>query len=117
MAVAPRPMCAAPACRFRAVVGSSRCEAHRAEFQRAVVRPSEVGRRERESPSARGYGYAWERISAAVRRSSPWCDGCGTADDLTVDHVVPMSAGGGNERSNLRVLCRRCHGAKPRWRA
>jgi 5-methylcytosine-specific restriction protein A len=29
-----------------------------------------------------------------------------------VDHIVPLAAGGSNEESNLRALCRRCHGLK-----
>jgi len=29
-----------------------------------------------------------------------------------VDHIVPLSRGGGDERSNLQPLCRPCHAAK-----
>jgi 5-methylcytosine-specific restriction protein A len=39
------------------------------------------------------------------------CPGGGTPDDL-VDHVVPLSAGGTDDRSNLRRICRACHNRK-----
>lgn len=40
------------------------------------------------------------------------CEGCGAVDDLTADHVVPISRGGRNDRSNLQVLCRSCNSRK-----
>jgi 5-methylcytosine-specific restriction endonuclease McrA len=40
------------------------------------------------------------------------CRVCGSTGYLEVDHVVPVSRGGGRERSNLQVLCRGCNGKK-----
>jgi hypothetical protein len=40
------------------------------------------------------------------------CANCGSTQDLTVDHIIPVSKGGGNERSNLRTLCRPCNSSK-----
>lgn len=34
--------------------------------------------------------------------------------ELTIDHIVPISKGGGNVRSNLQMLCLSCHIAKDR---
>lgn len=31
---------------------------------------------------------------------------------MSIDHIVPVSKGGTNERSNLRVLCTRCNSKK-----
>ncbi len=31
---------------------------------------------------------------------------CGTTYDIAIDHILPVSAGGGNELGNLRCLCR-----------
>jgi hypothetical protein len=60
------------------------------------------------------------RMLAEHRRTvGPWCPGDGPAHDahpeydLTVDHVVPVSAGGApTDRANLRVLCRSWNSAK-----
>jgi 5-methylcytosine-specific restriction endonuclease McrA len=37
---------------------------------------------------------------------------CGSAADLHVDHVIPLSRGGSNDRGNLQVLCGRCNTSK-----
>lgn len=56
---------------------------------------------------------AYRKIRAAVRRGQyGGCVDCGTYDDLTVDHRVPLSAGGTNAASNLVVRCRMCNSAK-----
>ncbi|MBA2489080.1 MAG: HNH endonuclease [Chloroflexi bacterium] len=67
--------------------------------------------RHRQSTSQRGYGRAWQATSRAIRHLHGQCERCGAVDDLTVDHIVPRSMGGSDERANLRVLCRSCHGA------
>ena len=40
------------------------------------------------------------------------CLKCGENNDLTIDHVVPVSMGGDNHHSNLQVLCRKCNSIK-----
>jgi hypothetical protein len=40
------------------------------------------------------------------------CRHCGGTDDLTLDHVVPRSRGGGDEIENLQTLCRPCNSRK-----
>lgn len=37
---------------------------------------------------------------------------CGSTERLTVDHIMPLSAGGRNHRSNLQLLCRSCNARK-----
>jgi len=37
------------------------------------------------------------------------CKDCGTREDLTLDHVKPMSLGGTNWPANLQVACRACN--------
>jgi 5-methylcytosine-specific restriction protein A len=36
------------------------------------------------------------------------------ATDLTLDHLVPLSAGGTHDEANLRVLCRRANAGRSR---
>jgi 5-methylcytosine-specific restriction endonuclease McrA len=40
------------------------------------------------------------------------CVYCGTRDDLTIDHIVPLSRGGLNVRANLQSACKPCNSSK-----
>lgn len=40
------------------------------------------------------------------------CINCGTHKSLSVDHIVPVSKGGGNEIKNLQTLCTICNSSK-----
>jgi len=64
-----------------------------------------------------------KRISLELRwrifkRDEFRCGACGKSPathrgvDLEVDHIVPVSKGGGNEETNLRTLCRACNRGK-----
>ncbi|MBF6330261.1 HNH endonuclease [Nocardia transvalensis] len=59
-------------------------------------------------------GGRWKRLSARLRRVQPWCSSCGATDELTVDHIAPVSTRPdlAYELRNLQVLCRRCNGRK-----
>lgn len=47
------------------------------------------------------------------------CRACGRGPDdgvkLTIDHIVPVDWGGGNEKSNLQTLCMECNEGKKAW--
>ncbi|MGR6091397.1 HNH endonuclease signature motif containing protein [Brevibacterium sp. CSND-B09] len=50
----------------------------------------------------------WKNLSKRLRKKSPFCEICGTAEDLTIDHIVravdrPEWV---YEIDNCRVLCR-----------
>ena len=66
----------------------------------------------RPSASKRGYDSKWRKLSKELRRLQPWCSFCGLAADLTVDHILPLSMGGTNDITNLRVLCRSCNSGR-----
>lgn len=56
-----------------------------------------------------GYGPRKRRFIAR----NPCCAHCGTGDELTLDHVIPVSRGGAeNAVSNWQVLCKPCNGKK-----
>jgi 5-methylcytosine-specific restriction endonuclease McrA len=52
------------------------------------------------------------RLLMAQARMGRGCAGCGSKEDLTLDHIVPRSKGGPDGKANLRVLCRPCNEAK-----
>jgi len=37
------------------------------------------------------------------------CRKCGTTENLTLNHIVPLSAGGTDKEENLEVLCQKCN--------
>lgn len=57
------------------------------------------------------------KIPASLRaeiyeRDGNACLVCGSADDLTLDHIHPWSKGGEDTLENLRTLCRPCNSSK-----
>lgn len=63
--------------------------------------------------SGKTAGGVDERVRQAVfDRDSRKCVACGSTDDLSLDHIVPRSAGGSHDESNLQTLCRRCNSGK-----
>jgi 5-methylcytosine-specific restriction endonuclease McrA len=51
----------------------------------------------------------WEELLEACGHR---CLRCGAAEDLSVDHVVPLSLGGYNTIENVQPLCVRCNEEK-----
>lgn len=47
-----------------------------------------------------------------MREAQYKCVVCSSPDDLTIDHIVPVSVGGSNEKTNLQVMCRPCNSRK-----
>lgn len=45
----------------------------------------------------------------AYRLEHPWCERCGGRYNLHVHHKKHRSQGGGDEHSNLEILCWICH--------
>jgi 5-methylcytosine-specific restriction endonuclease McrA len=60
----------------------------------------------------RGSGWGWREIRAAIlARDLGRCHYCGELAN-TVDHLVPVSAGGTDAPTNLVAACARCNGRK-----
>jgi len=61
-----------------------------------------------------------EAIAGSIRyeilkRSSGRCEACGISSDeraIDIDHIVPKSKGGSNDKSNLQALCYKCNRQK-----
>ena len=59
----------------------------------------------------RGYGREWDQIRLVVLAEEPLCALC-PMPSTTVDHIVPKSQGGTDQRGNLRGLCALCQQRK-----
>lgn len=62
-------------------------------------------------------GLVRAHISNSVRqhvyaRDAHQCVACGATDRLSLDHIVPWSAGGSDKADNLRTLCVPCNSRK-----
>lgn len=105
-------VCAHPGCPHL-TPGGSHCTAHRRERQRAQDRRRGTARQ-------RGYDDTHERRAAEQIARQPWCSRCrqtraqvhARRDQLTGDHIVPLSEGGTNDAANYDTLCGRCNTAK-----
>lgn len=53
-----------------------------------------------------------ELYGALVERDGEDCAMCGSTENLSIDHDVPVSKGGSNELSNLVILCKSCNSRK-----
>ncbi len=40
------------------------------------------------------------------------CVLCGLNEDLTIDHIIPVSRGGSDDESNLQIMCKSCNSRK-----
>jgi hypothetical protein len=76
------------------------------------------GRQQPRQPSPRDI---WDRLPAAEKQRisqivferDEWvCLHCGTPENLTVDHIIPLSRGGTNDFGNLQTLCKPCNSRK-----
>lgn len=47
--------------------------------------------------------------TAVWQRDGGKCVGCGAADYLEFDHIIPHAKGGANSVQNVQLLCRRCN--------
>ncbi|RJQ68090.1 HNH endonuclease [Pseudonocardiaceae bacterium YIM PH 21723] len=92
----------------------SRCDACQQQWDR--VQDSGRG-----SATQRGYGAQYQRVARQLiaehrQAHGAWCPGWARPphqdEDLTADHIVPLSKDGTHQRSNLQVLCRTCNAAK-----
>lgn len=59
----------------------------------------------------------WVKLRKTIfERDGYFCQNCGTvggtANPLSLDHIVPRHAGGDENPANLQILCRSCNSRK-----
>lgn len=56
---------------------------------------------------------AWRELREQIyKRDGYECQYCGSDDDLTCDHILPLVRGGTNDPDNLTTACRICNSSK-----
>lgn len=103
-----RRPCLEQGCPRFAKPGLSRCPAHQAQVTAAHNRK----RRTTTGPEA---GAAARMRRAVNRIGAAHCAACRAtfpADQVEVDHRVPLADGGQDVAPNVQVLCRPCHRTK-----
>lgn len=59
-------------------------------------------------------GRKWLRLRHVVLVEEPVCRICDRRPSVEVDHIIPVSKGGTDERDNLQGVCTECHEDKTR---
>lgn len=74
----------------------------------------DVIRERKDSGQRTAAGGRWKRLSIRLRKLQGWCDHCGTTENLTVDHIIPVSERPDLEFvvENCRILCRSANAAR-----
>ena len=69
--------------------------------------------------SARGYGWAWQKLRLFILTRDPLCRWChkyrpGMLANVSnsVDHIIPKTKGGTDDYGNLAGCCHYCNSAK-----
>ncbi len=59
------------------------------------------------------YEYKHKALASSIfERDGHRCVACGSLDNLTLDHIVPISKGGSDTEDNLQTLCKSCNSRK-----
>lgn len=86
------------------IASGSRCSGCRLP---SAPKPRQRGRKGRSTSD-----WTWRKLSERIRRQSPFCELCGSTEDLTCGHIIPISDPRGAELvhdvANLRTECRTC---------
>lgn len=109
-----RPGCSAPGCP-RISTDRGRCSEHARPDRQRRERLADADRW-RGSAASRGYDWRWQRLRLLVLAAEPICRRCSARGEVVeatlVDHILPLSEGGGFEEDNLQPLCVGCHAQK-----
>ena len=91
---------------------------HRIEIERAsrsrrkeFQRPLKNARQQIRNRLLEGKTFTLKSREIAKLYEKP-CYNCGTLENLSIDHIVPLARGGSHSIGNLMTLCRKCNASK-----
>ena len=58
------------------------------------------------------YDVSAQQRLEVFRRDGDQCLKCGSAERLSLDHIIPLACGGDNSSNNLQTLCTSCNSSK-----
>ena len=89
-------------------------EYRRLRDAKAIALTTEMVKRELVAIERRQFDSKRNRLVLAMLAAGhSWsCVECGSHEDVTIDHIIPLSHGGSDDISNLRFLCRSCNSRK-----
>lgn len=78
---------------------------------------AEIRERNRKRKRKQREEFGRDKISKSTREDvfdadNYKCTYCGSSEFLQIDHVIPLSKGGTNDRENLTTACRSCNLSK-----
>lgn len=88
---------------------NDRWKADNSERYRALRKTANKRRSERLKQTPGTLAYAWEKMLDYFKHR---CLACGTTNDITQDHVIPLALGGVHHISNMQPLCMTCNQSK-----
>mgnify|MGYP000435089036 CR=1 FL=1 len=84
-----------------------------AEFRRKRLEGKRIHRARKYGSGGRHSEAQWQQLLILCEHK---CVACGTSEDITRDHIVPLSRGGSDDISNIQPLCRACNSAKNKYK-
>ena len=84
-----------------------------AEFRRKRLEGKRIHRARKYGSGGRHSEAQWQQLLVLCDHK---CVACGTNEDITRDHIVPLSRGGSDDISNIQPLCRACNSAKNKYK-
>src|SRR5258708_37392886 len=84
-------------------------QGYREQILDEIVEQYELYRQQK--PGASRYIPDATRLEV-LERDNYQCVQCGSTQYLELDHIIPLSRGGGSQPNNLQVLCRSCNARK-----
>jgi 5-methylcytosine-specific restriction endonuclease McrA len=86
------------------IAGKQQAARHRRFHKQTWTDPSEIGTIYPHFP--------YVQWGVMLERAGHTCSHCGKTGNMTIDHIIPLSKGGGYNIENLQPLCKSCNSSK-----